>query len=103
MAIDASNRTVLAVRSVQHEGETLVSRAEAKRIVQGFGRFEEVVLDFDGVAEIGRAFADELFRVYAAAHPHIRITAVNTAPAVDQMIRRAVAASNAQGSPGVQS
>jgi hypothetical protein len=96
-------RTTVVVRSAQHEGEMLVSRAEAKRIVGRCADFEEVVLDFDGVVANGQAFADELFRVYAAAHPHTRITPVNTAPPVDRMIRRAVAAGTAQNGPGAGS
>jgi len=61
----------------------LISRAEAKRTLPRFAGFEEVELDFDGVVAIGQAFADELFRVFVAAHPNIRITPVNTGPAVD--------------------
>jgi hypothetical protein len=33
-----------------------------------------------------------MFRVFAAAHPQIRITPINTSTAVAQMIRRAVGA-----------
>jgi hypothetical protein len=51
-----------------------------------------VELDFAGVSDIGQAFADELFRVFAGAHPAIRITPVNAEPAVARMIQRAVAA-----------
>ena len=94
------DKTVVPLRLAQYEGEKLVSRSQAKRVAHRFERFKRVELDFAGVAEIGQAFADELFRVYAAAHPHIRITPVNTAPAVDQMIRRAVAASTAQNGSG---
>lgn len=32
-----------------------------------FERFRNIELDFKGVDEIGQAFADELFRVYARA------------------------------------
>ena len=96
MLAQTENRTRIAVRSAQHEGQMLISRAEAKRMLQQFGRVKEVVLDFDGVADIGPAFADELFRVYAAAHPHIRITPINTVPAVARMVRRALAAGGAQ-------
>jgi hypothetical protein len=53
-------------------------------------------LDFAGISEIGQAFADELFRVFANAHPRIRITPINAEPAVAQMIKRAVAARAAQ-------
>ncbi len=86
------DKTVVPLRLAQYEGEKLVSRSQAKRVAHRFERFKRVELDFTGVSEIGQAFADELFRVFAAAHPQIRITPVNTAPAVDQMIRRALAA-----------
>jgi hypothetical protein len=47
-----------------------------------------VVLDFAGVAEIGQAFADELFRVFVAAHPAVALTPINMTQAVEQMVRR---------------
>jgi anti-sigma regulatory factor (Ser/Thr protein kinase) len=87
------DRTVVPVRLAQHEGEKLVSRSQAKRVAQRFERFKEVVLDFDGVAEIGQAFADELFRVFAGAHPDVRLTPINTSEAVAQMVRRVMSAS----------
>ena len=97
------DKTVVPLRLAQYEGEKLVSRSQAKRVAHRFQRFKRVELDFAGVSEIGQAFADELFRVFVAAHPHIRITPVNTVPAVDQMIRRAVAARTAQHGPVQQS
>lgn len=86
------DKTVVPLRLAQYEGEKLVSRSQAKRVAQRFERFKRVELDFAGVSDIGQAFADELFRVFAAAHPAIQITANNTGPAVAKMIRRAVAA-----------
>jgi hypothetical protein len=93
------DKTVVPLRLAQYEGEKLVSRSQAKRVAHRFERFKRVELDFSGITDIGQAFADELFRVYAAAHPEIRITPVNTAPAVDQMIRRAVAAGASRNGP----
>jgi anti-sigma regulatory factor (Ser/Thr protein kinase) len=90
------DKTVVPLRLAQYEGEKLVSRSQAKRVAQRFERFKRVELDFAGVSDIGQAFADELFRVFAAAHPAIRITSVNAEPAVAQMIRRATAAGSAQ-------
>jgi hypothetical protein len=59
-----------------------------------------VELDFSGIQEIGQAFADELFRVFANAHPDIVITPLHAGPAVTGMIRRAAAARAAQvGAP----
>jgi hypothetical protein len=90
------DKTVVPLRLAQYEGEKLVSRSQAKRVSHRFERFNRVELDFTGVSEIGQAFADELFRVFVAAHPQIRVVPINTAPAVAQMISRAVAARTAQ-------
>ena len=93
------DKTVVPLRLAQYEGEKLVSRSQAKRVAHRFERFKRVELDFAGVSDIGQAFADELFRVFAAAHPAIRITPINTEPSVAQMIRRAVAAGTATTTP----
>jgi hypothetical protein len=85
------DKTVVPLHLAQYEGETLVSRSQAKRVAHRFERFKRVELDFSGVSEIGQAFADELFRVFARAHPEIRIVPINTGPAVARMIRRVVA------------
>ena len=73
-----------------------MSRSQAKRVAHRFERFKRVELDFAGISEIGQAFADELFRVFVAAHPAIRVTPINTEPPVADMIRRVVAAGAAQ-------
>ncbi len=89
------DRTVVPLRLAQFGGDLLVSRSQAKRVASRFERFKRVELDFTGVETIGQAFADELFRVFASAHPDIRIGPLHAGPAVDAMIRRAVAARNA--------
>lgn len=89
------DRTVVPIRMAQHEGEKLVSRSQAKRVAHRFERFRHVVLDFAEVEEIGQAFADELFRVFAANHPEIRLIPENTSPDVARMISRAVSAARA--------
>lgn len=93
----AFDKTVVPLRLAQYEGEKLVSRSQAKRVAYRFERFKRVELDFSGITDIGQAFADELFRVFVAAHPEIRITPINTEPAVAQMIRRAVGGGVARG------
>ncbi len=93
----AFDKTVVPLRLAQYEGEKLVSRSQAKRVVYRFERFKRVELDFSGISDIGQAFADELFRVFVVAHPEIRITPINAGPAVAQMIRRAVAGGVARG------
>jgi hypothetical protein len=52
---------------MQYEGESLMSRSQARRLMNRFDRFSEVVLDFTGVNFIGQGFADEIFRVFANA------------------------------------
>lgn len=94
------DKTVVPLRLAQYEGENLVSRSQAKRVAHRFERFKRVELDFTGITEIGQAFADEMFRVFAAAHPQIRIIPLNTTPAVAQMIKRAEAARAAQAPQG---
>lgn len=91
---------VIQLLGVLVEEQALIARSQAKRVAHRFERFKRVEPDFAGVSDIGQAFADELFRVFAAAHPMIRITPTNTEPAVAQMIRRAVAAGAARADNG---
>jgi len=90
-------KTVVPVRLAKVGDENLVSCSQAKRLLQRVERFRSVVLDFDQVGGIGQAFADEIFRVFANAHPEVELMAVNAVPAVQQMIRRAEVARDAQG------
>lgn len=97
------DKTVVPLRLAQYAGEKLVSRSQARRVSHRFERFKRVELDFAGISEIGQAFADELFRVFANAHLQIRIVPINTAPAVDRIIRRVAAASaSASASAGAE-
>lgn len=90
------DKTVVPLHLAQYTGEKLVSRSQAKRVSHRFERFKRVELDFAGISEIGQGFADELFRVFVNAHPEIRITPINTEPAVARMIKRVVSARAAQ-------
>ena len=94
------DKTVVPLRLAQYQDEKLVSRSQAKRVAHRFERFKRVELDFTGITDIGQGFADELFRVFVAAHPDIRLTPINTAPAVDQMIRRVVSTGSQPKAPG---
>jgi anti-sigma regulatory factor (Ser/Thr protein kinase)/uncharacterized protein (DUF1330 family) len=82
-------KTVVPVRLASVGGENLVSRSQAKRVMQRVDRFRTVILDFEGVERIGQAFADEIFRVFANAHPALTIIHCDAVPEVQQMIRRA--------------
>ena len=67
----------------------LVSRSQARRLLTRLDRFKVALLDFAGVDAIGPAFADEIFRVFAASHPDVRLEVVAANADVQLMIRRA--------------
>jgi anti-sigma regulatory factor (Ser/Thr protein kinase) len=69
-------------------GERFVSRSEAKRLARGLERFDEVLIDFRGVTQVGQGFVDELFRVWHEQRPGTTLVPVNMAPAVEAMVRR---------------
>ena len=82
-------KTFVPVKLTQYGDDNLVSRSQAKRLLTRIDRFKVVVFDFVGVTSIGQAFADEVFRVFANAHPDIEIVAVHAGSEVKRMISRA--------------
>lgn len=85
------SKTVVPMRLAKYGDEHLISRSQAKRLIARFDRFKTVILDFTDVREIGQAFADELFRVYANAHPAVELIPQNMTEQVERMWLRAVA------------
>lgn len=83
------SRTHVPVKLLQYGADNLVSRSQAKRLLARLELFKEVSLDFSGIETIGQAFADEVFRVYANAHPDVRLIPVRANADVTRMIRRA--------------
>jgi DNA-binding transcriptional ArsR family regulator len=80
-------KTLLTVSSLKRGDEMLVSRSQGKRLMARLDKFSKIVLDFDGVDEIGQAFADEVFRVFQQNHPDSEISAKNVSENVRKMIR----------------
>ena len=78
------------MRLAQYGNEKLVSRSQAKRLLARIERFHYVILDFEGVSAIGQAFADEIFRVYAQAHPEITLLPDKMESNVEKMVSRAI-------------
>ena len=70
--------------------ERLVSRSQAKRLLARIDRFKIVIFDFEGIDQIGQAFADEVFRVFNNRHPDIQLYFIKTQPDVENMIVRAL-------------
>ena len=85
------SHTVVPMRMAQYGDEQLVSRSQARRLIARFDRFKSVILDFAAVREIGQAFADEIFRVYANEHPDVELAPQNMTEQVERMWLRAVA------------
>lgn len=79
-------KTVVPVQLAQYGDDNLVSRSQAKRLIARFEKFRTVVLDFKGVVLIGQAFADEVFRVFALAHPEVELIPLNANKEVRRMI-----------------
>lgn len=85
------SKTVVPMKLARYGDEQLVSRSQAKRLIARFDRFRTVILDFSEVQEIGQAFADELFRVYANSHPNVELLPQSMTEQVERMWLRAVA------------
>ncbi|MBQ6736167.1 MAG: DUF4325 domain-containing protein [Alphaproteobacteria bacterium] len=83
------DKTVIPIKLAQYGNEFLVSRSQARRVLSRVQLFKHVVFDFANVAQIGQAFADEIFRVFANAHPDIKMQYANANPEVKNMILRA--------------
>lgn len=82
-------KTVVPVALAQYGDDKLVSRSQAKRLLNRFDRFQSIILDFEGVETIGQSFADEVFRVFVLEHPEILLRDIRTTEQISQMIARA--------------
>ncbi|MCE2487442.1 MAG: DUF4325 domain-containing protein [Desulfurellaceae bacterium] len=82
------SKTVVPVGLVRYGDEALISRSQAKRLLTRFERFRTVILDFEGIEQIGQGFADEVFRVFAQEHPDIELVPIKANAQVRAMIGR---------------
>ena len=82
-------KTEVSVRLLEYGDDKPISRSQAKRLLAGLDRFKRIVLDFAGVQSIGRAFADEIFRVFAQAHPGNELVPIGANPQVQANINAA--------------
>jgi len=82
-------KTVVPVKLARYGNENLVSRSQAKRLLARVELFKTVLFDFKGVTEVGQAFADEIFRVFAQRHPEISLMPINASTAITRMVERA--------------
>jgi anti-sigma regulatory factor (Ser/Thr protein kinase) len=82
-------KTVVPVRLAQYGDDKLVSRSQAKRLLDRVDRFKKVIMDFAEVTAIGQSFADEIFRVFQNSHPLIELIPINANTDVQDVILRA--------------
>jgi anti-sigma regulatory factor (Ser/Thr protein kinase) len=92
------SRTHVPLTLARYGRDQLISRSQAKRVLAHFDKFKVIDLDFAGIDMIGQAFADEIFRVFAAGNPNIRIQAMNANDDVQRMIVSAMKARTEQES-----
>jgi anti-sigma regulatory factor (Ser/Thr protein kinase) len=85
----AFDKTIVPVKMAEQSPNDLISRSQAKRLLLRIDRFRTAVLDFQNVNQIGQAFADEIFRVFARSHPSVDVQFKNSNEEVTKMIRRA--------------
>jgi hypothetical protein len=83
---DAFHTTEIPVRLAQLSSE-LISRSQAKWVTERATQFKTVILDFEGVQTVGQAFVDEVFRVFAVAHPHVRLKTMGLTPEVAKLLK----------------
>lgn len=88
--IPVFDRTVFRLQLAQTEGR-LISRSQAKRIMNGMERFAIVEVDFTGVENIGQGFADEMFRVWQFFHKDTVVKPTHAGDKVKKLISRVTA------------
>jgi anti-sigma regulatory factor (Ser/Thr protein kinase) len=79
-------RTTIKLSAI---GSSLLSRSEARRVTQRLTDFRHATLDFSGVDVVGQGFCDEVFRVFARAHPDVALEPVGMNGAIAFMVARA--------------
>ena len=79
-------RTVVPLRLITSDVNGLESRAQARRAGASLSEFCRAEVDFDGIEQVGHAFADELFRVLRREQPALELVPVNMSPAVAAMV-----------------
>lgn len=86
------NKTQVLVELAKLEGESFISRSQAKRILNGLDKFKIVILDFKNVSTVGQGFVDEVFRIFQNSHPQIKLIPTNMNDNVEFMIKRGLPA-----------
>lgn len=62
-----------------------ISRSQARRVLNGLEKFEEIILDFQEVSWMGQGFAHQVFVLYKESNPGLKITPINMNEDVTKM------------------
>ena len=85
----AFDQTRVMLNLVVGAGQMLDSRAQARRVAARLPQFKRAEVDFAGVTDVGHAFADELFRVFARAHQDVELVPLNMTPRIAALVQAA--------------
>ena len=89
------DRTVINLQMLAGPGQPLDSRAQARRVAARLETFQRAELSFEGVVDVGHAFTDELFRVFARAHKNVELRPTNMTPRIAALVKQAQTAAAA--------
>ena len=67
-----------------------ISRSQARRVLNGLEKFEEIVLDFEEVSWMGQGFAHQIFVLYRENNPQLTITPINMNEDVTKMYNHVI-------------
>ena len=84
------SRTRVPLRLLTDNGVSLDSRAQARWVVSRLELFATAELDFDGVDDVGPSFIDEVFRVYAKAHPEVDLQPTKVSGHVQKLLKGSI-------------
>ena len=84
------SRTQVPLRLLTDNGLTLDSRAQARWVVSRLELFATAELDFEGVDDVGPSFIDEVFRVYAKAHPGVALQPTKASGRIEKLLKGAM-------------
>ena len=79
-------RTVVPLQMLASAHSGLESRAQARQVASRLAQFRRAELDFDGIADVGHSFADELFRVFAREHPGVELVPTRANPRIAALL-----------------
>jgi anti-sigma regulatory factor (Ser/Thr protein kinase) len=82
------DKTQIRIELGKYEEDSFVSRSQAKRLLNGFGKFRTIILDFKNIKNVGQGFVDEVFGVFGLEYPDIHFNIMNANDDILFMIQR---------------